>query len=352
MDLSGSSRNSPRTVRSVANEYFIANRASVCNLAPVEVDVKRFSKVSTIFAAILMVALLGTLFVQRIIEWEKGLTGDFIVYGQTGGTTPPVTRPPGSFSKAIPEVAVGTSGNVNYSTIIQVVNSGNSAVAVSGNFFNEDGSAFGAPMTATVSPPNTGITFNGSLPAINVPGSTMLVIATTAALGTTPTPALMGWGLINATGRITVNSRIDLRDSGTGNLLSRIGLAPSAPDMQRFVIPRTSVVSPVQTGDILITQSGFAYTRDLAFALMNTGDTTAVLNAALLSSAGAVLGTKTVTMRPHTHQNTFVHDFFGLNETSGAATFVEFESFSPQWAATALTLEGSSVANVEVDKIE
>src|ERR1043165_8016884 len=108
MDLTGSSRHSPRTVRSVANESFIANRASVCNLAPVVVDGNRFGKVSTIFAAVLMVALLGTLFVQRIIEWEKGLTGDFIVYGQTGGTTPPVTRPPVSFSKAIPDVAVGT----------------------------------------------------------------------------------------------------------------------------------------------------------------------------------------------------------------------------------------------------
>src|ERR1043166_9408077 len=99
---------------------------------------RRYMKfVQNIRIAVTSVALLilAGLFLQRAAEWQKGLTGDFIVYGQTGG---PGLIPSGFTGKVIPDVAAGTLGNITYSTHIQVVNSGSSTVHVSGNFFNDN----------------------------------------------------------------------------------------------------------------------------------------------------------------------------------------------------------------------
>ena len=308
---------------------------------------KRSRKFRTLVVGVIMVAVFGTVFVQRIVEWGKGLTGDFIVYGQTGGTNPP--PPPSVFNKAIPELTVGTINNTTYSSNAQVVNPASTAVTVSASCYNEDGTSFSAPATATVSPPNNnGITFTGNLPNTNLPGNSILAITANPATGTTPAPAITGWCLLTSSGIVTVSVRIDSVDSATGNLISRTGVQPSPPDMLHFVVPTNLVVSPDQAGGFL----NPIYTRDVAIALMNTDSTTAVLNATMYNSAGMIIGTQSFTLGPHVRIFGFVSQLFDLDGTFSGPGYVDFFSNSAVFAATALLVQGQTAATVTVDKIQ
>src|SRR5215813_8839910 len=72
-------------------------------------------KIRNVVIASGVLAVVGMLFLERAQEWQKGLTGEFIVYGQqTGGTGPGA-----AFSRAISEVAVGNVGNGFYTTTVQ-----------------------------------------------------------------------------------------------------------------------------------------------------------------------------------------------------------------------------------------
>jgi hypothetical protein len=299
----------------------------------------------TLVAGVVMVAVFGTVLVQRIVEWGKGLTGDFIVYGQTGGPNPPQAV----YTKAIPEFTVGTINNTTYSSNAQVVNAASTAVTVSASCYNGDGTSFSAPATATVSPPNNnGITFTGNLPNTNLPGKSILAIVANPATGPTPPPAITGWCLITSSGIVTVSARIDSVDSTTGNLISRTGVQPSPPDMLHFVIPTSLVVSPDQAGGFL----NPIYTRDVAIAVMNTDSTPAVLNATMFNSAGIILGTQSFTMGPHVRLLGFVSELFDLDGTFSGASYVEFFSNSAVFAATALLVQGQTAATVTVDKVQ
>jgi hypothetical protein len=308
-----------------------------------EADMKFVRKIRIVVTGVAFLFLVGS-FLERAVEWQKGLTGDFIVYGQTGGPSPG-DIPPGFIGKAIPEVAAGALGTDTYSTIIHVVNSGRSTAMVSGSFFNDNGSAFSLPLSLNASAPVTFFSFNDNFSNVPIAPESILVISTAAA----PTaPLALGWGEIVSSTDLTVNTVINIRDNSTGALVSRTGIPPSAPDMLRFVVPRVSAVSPTQPS--LIPQS--TYTRDIGVSLVNTGSRTAQLNGTLFSAAGQILATSSLIMGPHTHQSVFAHDLFDLSETAAADTFMEFESFSPQWAAAGLEIEGSVSTTIVVEKIE
>src|SRR5437870_4536374 len=100
---------------------------------------KRILKTGALAVAMTIVF---AIFAFRAAEWTKGLSSEFIVYGQgnsngTGGTG-------GATTKVLAQIAAGNYGTIeprNYGTIIEVVNPGTAAVTVGGNFYNEDGTA-------------------------------------------------------------------------------------------------------------------------------------------------------------------------------------------------------------------
>src|ERR1051325_10339482 len=86
------------------------------------------------------------IFAFKAAEWTKGLSSDFIVYGQaqtastgtgtgTGGTTGGGTTSGGTSTKAIPQIAVGAyDHSTHYGTIIEITNPNSSSITVSGHF--------------------------------------------------------------------------------------------------------------------------------------------------------------------------------------------------------------------------
>jgi len=96
----------------------------------------------------LAVTLVFAVFVFKFESWTKGMSSDFVVYGQTagtggtGGTTGTGTTGT-TVTKIIPQVVAGSfDGNLTkYITVIQIVNTGTAAISVSGNFYTTTGTA-------------------------------------------------------------------------------------------------------------------------------------------------------------------------------------------------------------------
>src|SRR4051812_5532644 len=77
------------------------------------------------------------IFAFRAADWTRGLSSEFIVYGQagsggSGGSGG--TGGSGATTKVVPQIAAGNYGDVepkNYGTVIEVVNPGTTAVTLS-----------------------------------------------------------------------------------------------------------------------------------------------------------------------------------------------------------------------------
>src|SRR5207244_12600841 len=111
------------------------------------------------------------------------------------------------------------------------------------------------------------------------------------------------WGKIVSTGSVTIASFFEIRDGVTNVLYSRVGVPASPSDMASFVIPR-----------LRNTASGV----DAGFALVNTGSTSATLNATLRDDQGNSVGTGSITLGANKQTAVFAADFFKLsNEGSG-----------------------------------
>src|SRR6266852_3374927 len=180
------------------------------------------------------------MFAFRAADWTKGLSSEFIVYGAaTGGsttTTPPPSAGGGASSKAVSQIAAGAYDSAtHYGTVIEVVNPNTSAITVSGNFYNDDGT----PSTLTFATNlSSQPTVSGSFSNLALPASSILILSTGTTAATTPASGTTNWGMITASNTISVSSFFELRHRGDEALFSRVGIASSRTDMTSFAIPR------------------------------------------------------------------------------------------------------------------
>src|SRR5437899_2621503 len=125
---------------------------------------KRILKTGALTAAMTIVF---AIFLFRAAEWTKGLNSGFIVYGQASTASSGTSGTGGgstgaSTTKVVPQIASGNFGDLeprNYGTVMEIVNPGTAAVTISGNFYNENGTASTLPFASNAS--NLTIT-NGS----------------------------------------------------------------------------------------------------------------------------------------------------------------------------------------------
>ena len=281
------------------------------------------------------------LFAYKAAEWSKGLNSEFLVLGQSGGSGGGSTGGTGTESttaKVIPQVAVGSfdGGLTKYVTVIQVVNTGSSAITVTGNFYKEDGTASTLPLATNLT---TTATFTGTLPSVNLAGNQVLVISGGTTTATTPSPGAIGWGKITTTGNVSIATFFELRDGATSVLYSRVGVTASPADMLQFVIPR---VRDAAAG------------LDVAFALVNTGSVAASFTATLKDANGATIATKMDSLAAGRHVALFTREYFSLtNEPAGRNYhYITFSSLSASFAAIALAFEGGTQTSFPVDRLQ
>ena len=282
------------------------------------------------------------IFAYRAAEWTKGLNSEFLVLGQSGGTgsgggSTGTTGTATTTTRIIPQVAVGSfDGNLSkYSTVIQIVNTGTTAATVTGTFYNEQGAA----STLTLATNATPATFTGTTSSVSVNANSSLVISGGTTTATTPSTGSVGWGKIVYTGTVSISTFFELRDSSTGALYSRVGVAASPADMSKFVIPRVRDVA-----------SGLY----VAFALVNSGSTSANYTATLRDASGTTVKAQTGALAAGAHTALFTNQFFALtNEASGRLYHsITFESTSPAFAAIALAFEGATQTSFPVDRLQ
>jgi len=315
---------------------------------------KRIWKTAALAAVITIV---GGLFIMRLDDWSKGLNSGFVAYGESGtggggvgggcgssssGATGTATA---CVSKIIPHMVAG----LGYRTFVEVINSGNTTVNVNADFYVPARTAAGLPApegtgtksTETFTTDLNGTTgsFVGSISAVSVPVNGILVIT----LDKDSPIFTVNWGSIQATGPITVAAAFEVHDGGH-NLLSRVGVSASAPDIKQFVIPRIRHVGR---------------SLDVGYALVNTGSTTATITGTLRDAAGRTLMTKDLTLGPQNQIAIFTREFFGaaLTETddpSGKIAFqaMTFTSQQGQFAAVALAIEGTQLSSFPVDRLQ
>ena len=254
----------------------------------------------------------------------------FVFYGQTttGGTTFTVT-------KVLPQIAVGSfDGNLTkYSTVIEIVNRGATAVNVAANFYKTtDGTAstllFATNLTAV--PAITG----GALASTALDAGKVLVITTNTA-----TTGTVNWAKIQATGSVSIATFFEIRDNRTNALYSRVGVTASPANMSKFLIPR---VRNVATG------------LEVAYALVNTGSTAASYTSTLNDATGSVLKTRTDTLAAGAQTAKFAFQFFDLSgEPAGTSySYIVIESSSAQFGAIAVALEGATQTSFPVDQLQ
>src|SRR5947207_8069143 len=265
-------------------------------------DYKRILKTG---ALAVVVTIAFGLFANRAAEWSKGLNSEFLVLGQSGGTGGGGTGGTGTVAtttKVIPQIAIGSfdRGLTKYSTVIEVINTSSSAVTVSGNFYNQDGTAATTSFTANLT---TVGTVTSALSSTSLATNAALVLT-----GASSAAGKVTWGKILSTGSVTIASFFEIRDGATNVLYSRVGVPASAADMASFVIPR-----------LRNTASGV----DAGFALVNTGSTSATLVGTLRDANGNVISgangsTTSITLGANKQTAVFAADFFKLsNEASG-----------------------------------
>ena len=248
----------------------------------------------------------------------------------------------GPTTRIIPQIAVGSlDGMYTYATIIQMVNLNPAPVEASARFYNPDGAASSMSLSARVGSA-AAITFSGDLSPRKIPPAAALVVTGEPA---TPTAAVAtAWGRIVSSGALSIVTFFEIRDIRRNSVFSRVGVPSSSNDLSRFVIPR---------------MHNSSVKLDVAFAIVNTGSTPAVLVGALRDASGKTLGTKTVTVKPGEQLSGFAGQFFmpaSPAPAAGAAAqeyqSMVFESASPQFAAFALALEGGVQTSFPVQRLQ
>jgi hypothetical protein len=287
-----------------------------------------------------VVTLVFAIFVFRVEDWTKGVSTDFIVYGQgtaiAGSGVPGVT---GTSTKVISHIPVGSfDGNVTkYRTVIQITNTGTTAVGLTGGIYKQDGtaSALSLQMSGVAITGVTAVTHAVLTAGLSVPvGQTIVLVGENATTGS------VSWMKITPTGgSIAASAFFELRDGATNLLYSRVGVSGSLSDMTKFVIPR-----------VRNTASG----TDVGFAVVNTGTASVVITVTLKGASGNTLATNVRGLAAGQQIAVFPKDFFGLTtEASGTDyQYMTFESSSPTIAATALAIEGASLASFPVEKLQ
>jgi hypothetical protein len=293
------------------------------------------------------------LFILNIGNWSSTLDSSFVVHGQTaGGNSAPYARPnaggtilfgqngePVGVLKVVPQIAVGSfdGGLTRYTTTVQIVNTGNSVAAVSGNFYKEQPN--GAAGT------DFPIGFTGNISGLGnpAPAFSNVLIQPNASLVLTSSsngPGSTGWGKITSTGNISVTTVFEFREGETNDLRSRIGVASSASDMSKFTIARVRNVASV---------------LDVGFALVNTGTTNATVTATLYDSNGVQVGApRDIVIAGQGHTARFVHELFNLSGEPAGTSYsnMVLSSNSPQWASMALAFEGGNMNSFSVERLE
>jgi hypothetical protein len=296
------------------------------------------------------VAVVFALFAFRAAEWTKGVSPEFVVYGQTGtgggGTTGPVT-------KVIPLIPAGNLGNTeprNYATIIEIINTNTTAVTLNGNFYNADGTA--STLTYTTNVTTTGVGTNltsgtitgGSFTNLSLPAGSILVIGAGTTTATTPAAYSQTWASINSTGAITVAGFFELRHSQSKALYTRVGIPASAANMTTFVIPR---LREPHVGDGI-------NDVDTGFVLVNTGTAAATITGTIYDVNGKALGTGKVALLGLQSYINFSQNFFTVTGESKDRQYqyMEFTASPGTLAAVAVGVEGGSLSGLGIDTLK
>jgi hypothetical protein len=273
----------------------------------------------------------------RAAEWSKTISTDAAGPDQIRAVPASLTGTGSETTRVIPQVAIGSfdSGVTKYSTIVEVVNTGDSDATVAGTFYKEDGDVSPVAMSTNVQGREL---FTGNLAAITLPAGRVLVISGGTMPATTPSPGLIEWGKLITTGAVSISTFFEVRDGTTGILYSRIGIAASRPDLSSFLIPRVH------------TKSGL----DVAFALVNTGSNPASITATLKDANGNTVAKRAISMNGRTHQALFAQQFFSLSNESEDRNYqyIIFSSNSPSFAAIALAFEGGTQTSFPVDPLQ
>jgi hypothetical protein len=275
----------------------------------------------------------------KAAEWSKTTATEAAGSDQIRAV-PALAAPNGTGSettRVIPQVAIGSfdSGVTRYSTIVELVNTGDSDATVAGTFYKEDGDV--SPVALSTNLQGREL-FTGNLEAITLQAGRVFVISGGTMPATTPSPGLIEWGKLTTTGTVSISTFFEVRDGTTGVLYSRIGLAPSRPDLSSFLIPRVH------------TKSGL----DVAFALVNTGSNPASITATLKDANGNSVAKRTISMNGRTHQALFAQQFFSLTNEAEDRNYqyIVFNSNSPSFAAIALAFEGGTQTSFPVDPLQ
>jgi hypothetical protein len=313
------------------------------------------------------VTLVFAIFAFNFEDWTKGLSSEF-VYAQTteaGGTGTSGGSGTGGtggtgVTKIIPQIVVGTfdpscdqeNGITKYDTVIQIVNTGSTPTTVTGNFYNQNGSASTLQMKASTSP----MSFTGTLPSTSLAGNAVMLIVPEKPKKedspdtdcTTPSGmvkkklagAAVNWGKITTTGPASVSSYFEFRDNGTSFLYTRVGLAGSSATLKKFIIPW---IRNAQTG------------LDVGFALVNSGSTAANITVTAKDASGATLGTPRVhSAAAGSHVANFANQFLSLTPGPAGtnAGYLLFEGSAATFAAAALAFEAGALSSFPIEVLE
>ncbi len=139
---------------------------------------------------------------------------------------------------------------------------------------------------------------------------------------------------------MTVAEVFELRDPGN-NLISRVGVPASAPNMTSFVIPRFR---------------NMASNMDVGFAIANTGSTDTSVTVTLRDATGKVLATTQISLPKHSQKANFPSDIFSTLSSVDASGYgaLTFVAAGPQVAAIGLAIENktNSLATFPVDQLQ
>jgi hypothetical protein len=311
---------------------------------------KRILKTGALAVAMTVVF---AIFAFRAADWTKGLSSEFIVYGQsTGGTSGGTTggSTGSSTTKIVAQIASGNFGDIeprNYGTVMEIVNPGTTAVTLSGNFYKEDGTASTVSYTASAS---TLTITGGAFSNYSLPAGGILVISTGTTTANTPTVGSTNWGKFTGSGNISVTSFFELRHSASRALAARVGVAASSPTLGSFVVAR------VREKQTLAAAANGANDIDTGFALVNTGTASAVVTVAIKDVNGQTIGTKAVALTAGQHIANFASLLFSdVAETAGQGRqyqYLRFDSNPATIAAVGLSLEGGSLSSFPVDPVQ
>ena len=212
-----------------------------------------------------------------------------------------------------------------------MINVGTSAVSLTVDLFNQDGTPSTVPFTTTNT---TAPTFTGTLSSVSISSNDAIVIQNdSVAAGT------VNWARLVTDGTVTIAALFEIKDA-SGVLISRVGVPSSDADITKLLIPRLRNADPAKG-------------TSTAFAIANTGDASASVTATLYL-AGQVAGSQTLTLAAKNQTAKFAKEFFSLTNEATVDTFsfMIFESTTATLAATALVFEGNNQATFPVDKLQ